>query len=113
MSGQRNALAYSLMFKLTEYVKANYVSSGLTDIDFAEVASKALGFPVVVSNVSNARGALGLLSNYRAKALMAKEKKAVKLAAPVENRNLILDELHSINQGLSVLLRKMDLLLNR
>jgi len=58
-----NRLVLSQQFALCGLVKAEYVVSALTDIDFAKLATERLGFSVVPSNVASAREAFSIISN--------------------------------------------------
>jgi hypothetical protein len=116
----RNHLSWELLVQVTDYVRANYAASKLDESEFAEQTARVLGFPVTVANIFGARKALKIESNYRLKAAALKQQRedrkqqrVEKNAVPVksEGLNLVLDEIHALNQGLIVLMRKMDILL--
>lgn len=106
---QRNHLSWELMVKVTDYVRSNYTSSRLYDATFAELATKALQFPVTEANIFAARKALGIVSNYRVRSAELKgEREAKRAVAKPEGLNLVLDELHALNQGIVMLSSKLD-----
>lgn len=107
---QLNRLTLDLMLRLTDYMRSNYITSGLDDVDFAKKATEALGFPVEKSNVATAREALSLPSNYKLKSQETALNRATK-RAEVKNAGgnvQILDELHAINKLLVQISKRMD-----
>lgn len=109
-----NKLTLDLMLRVVDYVRANYAHSQLSEREFAEKAGADLGFPICVSNVSSARQALALPANKVVKSQQIQAEKSAKRAATKpEGLNLVLDELHALNQGIAMLSVKLDQLLKR
>lgn len=107
-----NRLTLDLMLRLTDYARGNYAVSKKDDQDFAKQATEALGFPIEPTNVTTARKALGLPSNFKVNAAANKEKHAAKVAAAKpEGLNLVLDELHALNKQVANLTAAINTLL--
>lgn len=109
---QLNRLTLDLMLRVTDYVRANYASSGLSETEFAELASQALGFPVGAANINTARSACGLPANAKVKSAAIRAEKAAKVAAAKpEGLHLVLDELHALNKQVANLTAAINTLL--
>ena len=69
----RHSLSMTQQFELIKLVQAEYVRSGLNDVEFAKEASQELGFPVTNSNVAGVRSQFGIESNLKRAARTARE----------------------------------------
>ena len=58
----RNVLSHKQVYELTNFVKERFQAAGMSDMEFAVLATKELGFPVNSSNIKTPRGVLGLVS---------------------------------------------------
>lgn len=58
----RSSLTMAESFRLMTLVQAEYTARGTSDVEFAEHATKALGFSVNHNNVASARNAFSIPS---------------------------------------------------
>lgn len=68
-----NRLSAGLQFKLMNYVKDHYTSSGLYDPEFAKQAEQTLQFPITAGNIKGCREALEIKPNFVNHATKASE----------------------------------------
>lgn len=81
----RYVLTQTQRFQLTNFVKDFYVEKGLSDREFAELATKELGFEVRDNNVDAARDVVNIPST-KARALAANEGLVTVRLARLEER---------------------------
>jgi len=75
-----NRLAGKQLFDLQVYTNAEYKTAGLSDKEFAEKASKSLGFPVTGGNIQGVREAFGITATM----LVRRESSAAGILARIE-----------------------------
>ena len=72
----RHSLSMTQQFELIKLVQAEYATSGLNDVEFAQHASSKLGFVVTNSNVGGVRHQFNIESNLKRAARTARESAA-------------------------------------
>lgn len=80
-----NKLQAREMFKLAEFVKAEYVERAQTDVEFAKHATEKLGFMVNARNIAAARAIFDLPSTVAARVQRA-GKATVRISGEVYGR---------------------------
>ena len=62
----RNFLNFKQDFEVAKLLTEQYTASGLTDREFADMATKTLGFPVAQKQIEHRRNELGIPASIKA-----------------------------------------------